>query len=295
MPGRFDRDKYVSVQERINRFRTEHPGGAIVTTLMSLPDDATFCRYKAEVYRDLGDQRPASAGFATEVAGASKEDGANFGNHEENCETSAIGRALANFGYATSKDDRPSAEEIDKVNRIADAPVERGHVGDSPIEFASTRGRRVSDPSPPSDGQAVTGRQITFIHAIAREAGLDEAALREDVQASFGCALEDLGKREASEYIERLQALHGQDAPVMHQKPPEPPKSTRSGNVIPKDEQAALVGVSNSEADWITKINDATTAKQIDGVRVELTNANVISAPVWEAFGKKRQAINSTR
>jgi hypothetical protein len=83
--------------------------------------------------------------------------------------------------------------------------------------------------------------------------------------------------------------------PQTHQKPPEPPKSTRSGNVIPKDEQAALVGVSNSEADWITKINDATTAKQIDGVRVELTNANVISAPVWEAFGKKRQAINSTR
>ena len=205
--ARFDRDKYVPVQDRINRFRQEHPGGAIVTTLMSLPDDATFCRYKAEVYREITDPLPASTGFATENAGTSASDGANFGNHEENCETSAIGRALANFGYATSADGRMSREEADKANR----------------------------PQQPRNAP--------------------------------------LARPEAQDAV----------------------KPAPRTNHIPKDEQASLIGLSQGEADWITKIGDAATLREIEAVRAELTSANVVSAPVWESFGKKRTAITSAR
>jgi hypothetical protein len=112
---RFDVSKYIDVQQRINRFWDEYPEGRIETNLMSPPDDFTQCRYVARVYKQAYDPLPAASGWAFEIAGGG---GANATSHEENCETSAIGRALANMGYATSVDDRPSREEMTKVNRL---------------------------------------------------------------------------------------------------------------------------------------------------------------------------------
>lgn len=109
---RFDPNDYVDVQTRITRFWSEHPDGAIVTKLMSPPDDFAQCRYEAQVYRHRDDNRPSATGYAFELQGGS---GPNATSHEENCETSAIGRALANLGYATSRADRPSQQEMRKV------------------------------------------------------------------------------------------------------------------------------------------------------------------------------------
>jgi NADH/NAD ratio-sensing transcriptional regulator Rex len=63
---------------------------------------------KAYVY--LGDTL-VSTGLAYEKNG---EGYVNKTSHLENCETSAIGRALANFNYAGSK--RPSREEMQKAS-----------------------------------------------------------------------------------------------------------------------------------------------------------------------------------
>jgi hypothetical protein len=111
---RFDLKDYIPVQERINFFWRDYPDGHITTQLMSDPEDFTLCRYRAEVYRSLEDKRPAATGHAFERAGQGM---ANQTSHEENCETSAIGRALANLGYATSHSQRPSREEMGKVQR----------------------------------------------------------------------------------------------------------------------------------------------------------------------------------
>jgi hypothetical protein len=112
---RFNLENYVDVQTRILRFWTEYPDGAIITKLMSPPDDFTQCRYEAQVFKSRDDTRPSATGYAFELAGKSERDGANFTSHEENGETSAIGRALANLGYATSRADRPSRQEMTKV------------------------------------------------------------------------------------------------------------------------------------------------------------------------------------
>jgi hypothetical protein len=110
----FDVNSYIDVNDRILRFWQEFPLGRIETDLMSAPDDFTQCRYTARVYRHIEDLAPAATGWAFEIAGGA---GANRTSHEENCETSAIGRALANMGYATSAKDRPSRQEMEKVNR----------------------------------------------------------------------------------------------------------------------------------------------------------------------------------
>jgi hypothetical protein len=111
----FDLNNYIPVQERINAFHEKYPEGRILTALASDPDNWTQCRYRAEVYISLTDERPVATGYAFEIAGKGM---ANQTSHEENCETSAIGRALANLGFATSHAERPSREEMQKVERM---------------------------------------------------------------------------------------------------------------------------------------------------------------------------------
>ena len=116
MPN-FIPDDYIDVQTRINRFWKENPDGAIRTLLVSSDTDFSACRYRAEVYKDKLSLAPDATGYAFEIAGGP---GANRTSHEENCETSAIGRALANMGYATTGADRPSKQEMEKVVRSAE-------------------------------------------------------------------------------------------------------------------------------------------------------------------------------
>ena len=112
----FNLDDYDEVKVRIPKFLEDHPDGRIVTYLKSKQENFDKCRYRAELYRDAKDQAAGCAlatGHATETAGEGGP--TNEHAHEENCETSAIGRALANAGY--SGDKRPSREEMEKVER----------------------------------------------------------------------------------------------------------------------------------------------------------------------------------
>jgi hypothetical protein len=114
---RFNLEDYVDVAERIRRFWELHPEGRIVTDLMSLPDEFERVVFKATVFRDSAPGRsPDATGWAAEVAGGQ---GANLTSWHENCETSAIGRALANLGFVTSTEQRASKQEMAKVQRLS--------------------------------------------------------------------------------------------------------------------------------------------------------------------------------
>lgn len=116
MSGRFNLEEYEPVEERITKFWAAHPSGAIRTTLIS--DDGGRVVFRAEAYKDAGSERPDATGYADETKGSSN---VNRTNHVENCETSAIGRALANLGFAV-KGKRPSREEMQKAARGEQQP-----------------------------------------------------------------------------------------------------------------------------------------------------------------------------
>lgn len=102
----FDLDGYETVDTRIHRFYELNPEGRILTALIEATDEVAV--FRAEVYTDRRDDRPAATGYARER----RDSGfVNETSHVENCETSAIGRALANLGYST-KGSRPSREEM---------------------------------------------------------------------------------------------------------------------------------------------------------------------------------------
>jgi anti-sigma factor ChrR (cupin superfamily) len=73
---------------------------------------------RAELYADIGDLVPTTTGFAEEIRGSSM---VNKTSALENCETSAIGRALANYQFQGSKK-RASLEEMVKVYRQGEQP-----------------------------------------------------------------------------------------------------------------------------------------------------------------------------
>lgn len=121
---RFDLDNYETVEARLERFWQEHPSGRIETRLLTPPDLLEEVVMRAAVWFDAANEYPAGTGHAFETRGGR---GANETAHLENCETSAIGRALANCGYKAKRDSpRPSREEMQKVERGGQAQGPQG-------------------------------------------------------------------------------------------------------------------------------------------------------------------------
>lgn len=101
---------YAQVNERIKAYRKVYPTGSIITQIEELRDD--YVRIRAEVRDEAGSF--ISTGTASEMlTGDSKKDYINKTSMIENCETSAVGRALgfAGFGVDTAI---ASAEDIER-------------------------------------------------------------------------------------------------------------------------------------------------------------------------------------
>lgn len=95
---------YAEVNQRLKAFRMVYPNGAIIPEMIF--DDNEICKFKVTVMNDEGDV--LSVAHAFEVKKGSY---INQTSYIENCETSAVGRALglAGFGIDTSIS---SADEV---------------------------------------------------------------------------------------------------------------------------------------------------------------------------------------
>lgn len=96
---------YRTVALRLHQFREEHPDWSVYVKI--LHEDADTVRMRA-VIRDAS-RRLISTGMASETRTGSR---INQTSHIENCETSAIGRALAFAGYGGEELSVASAEEM---------------------------------------------------------------------------------------------------------------------------------------------------------------------------------------
>jgi hypothetical protein len=114
----FNLEDYETVEERLVKFWKEHPDGRIDTTLV----ESTLQRFivRASIFRTEVDAQAWTTGYAEETVSTR---GVNSTSALENCETSAIGRALANAGYVT-KGKRPSREEMSKVKANEPKPLQ---------------------------------------------------------------------------------------------------------------------------------------------------------------------------
>jgi hypothetical protein len=116
----FNLAEYEPVEVRLEKFIKDHPAFRISTELEVV--EATRYIVKAYLFKNAEDGVAWSTGYAEETVTSR---GVNQTSALENCETSAIGRALANAGYAP-KGKRPSREEMTKVvaTKVAKPPVQ---------------------------------------------------------------------------------------------------------------------------------------------------------------------------
>jgi hypothetical protein len=143
------------------------------------------CVFYCELYADKEDKVPVATGYAEEIK---SDRGVNATSFVENCETSAIGRAIANCPLqAPASGPRPSRNEMQKVERLTTPPQPQTHT--------------------PS-GAFATPKQIGYIKKLAKDAKLDDLELLELIQRELNsdeAVLELLKSHEASRIIEVLK------------------------------------------------------------------------------------------
>ena len=99
---------YVLVNERVQEFHRLYPNGSIRTDLIEFGDRFIV---KAEVCPDVSDRMRIFTGLAYELVGSSQ---INKTSALENCETSAVGRALGMLGIGIDGS-IASAEEVENA------------------------------------------------------------------------------------------------------------------------------------------------------------------------------------
>ena len=176
----FNLADYETVESRLEKFWKEYPDGRIFTKI----EQATDTRYiiSAELFKTEADAKPWTTGLASESV---SDRGVNSTSALENAETSAIGRALANAGYAT-KGKRASREEMAKVNDAETFRPKYGRPGSksAAMEYAlhivDTQSKDTdSEPKP-----------------IAWTVGESIGQIGEVVDVSFTCRHGDMVKKE---------------------------------------------------------------------------------------------------
>jgi len=105
----FNLADYETVEVRLEKFIKDYADFRIATELEVVEKDRYIV--KAYLFKTASDGVAWATGYAEEKI---TDRGVNSTSALENCETSAIGRALANAGYA-AKGKRPSREEMTKV------------------------------------------------------------------------------------------------------------------------------------------------------------------------------------
>ena len=143
----FNLANYEPVEDRLARFWGDHPAGRVTTELVPAPEGQWIVR--SEVWRDGQAERPDATGYAHEHV---TDRGVNSTSALENCETSSIGRALANLGYAP-KGARPSREEMTKAAKpdlraqviAASAPPKFATRDEFELAFESATGKTFAD------------------------------------------------------------------------------------------------------------------------------------------------------
>jgi hypothetical protein len=175
----FNLDDYEPVAARLDRWLKDHPNGRVITDLVHYLQDVAV--FKAELWLD---GEIIATGWAEEVRG---QGNVNRTSHVENCETGAVGRALANAGYAGSDvSKRPSREEMGKVQRMSQGTDKR------------MPEVRITQP----DGIA-SEKQINYIKSLLKAAGHLRPA-----------NLDSITKGEASAMVDALK--NGTYAPAVN-------------------------------------------------------------------------------
>ena len=111
MPISIHGKDYTTVAERVLKIHQDRPNQASITTkVLQLNEKFVLMQARLTI---RGDERQTFTGHAIEFHDTKNQRAVNFASAVENCETSAVGRALAAAGYCGTE--FASANEMQNV------------------------------------------------------------------------------------------------------------------------------------------------------------------------------------
>lgn len=175
---------YAQVNQRIKAYRKVYPTGKITTEIQEVNDN--YARVRA-VVTDEEDNIIATGTATEKLTGDAKKDNVNLTSMIENCETSAVGRALgfAGFGVDTAI---ASAEDIEKSK--AASKLFEIYVNMYIHEEEAKKVIKLS------------------IGELMRKMGVVKAALAEVVEKELWTSLEEMNARQLRKLEEKLRTLN---------------------------------------------------------------------------------------
>ena len=156
--------EYAEVNQRIKAFRMLYPEGFIITDMLS--NENGVCVFRASVgFYDGDSMRTLGTGTAYEKEGSSF---INKGSYIENCETSAVGRALAQAGLGIDT-------SVASFEEVATAKLN-------------------------AEPRKASSKQIQILQRFYKDENLAKLLKANSIES-----LEDMPMAKASELIEQLQ------------------------------------------------------------------------------------------
>lgn len=136
--------EYVQVNERIKAFRMLYPNGCIRTNLLA--NEGGVCVFRAEIYAE--DVEPGITPQLLATGHAYEKESSSYINktsYIENCETSAVGRALGMLGIGIDTS-IASAEEVENaIEQQAKSSYMNKEEVEKMMKFIIDKGRTVRD------------------------------------------------------------------------------------------------------------------------------------------------------
>lgn len=195
--------EYAEVNQRILAFWSLFPTGRIITD--KTMDDGQRCEFKCYVFRDEEDEKPTTTGHAYEV----KQGNVNSTSYVENCETSAIGRALGLLGIGATTA-IASADEV--LNAIAQQEAAQSQSNPQNQQGRANTRQQAQKPAT-AQQQAAAARKQTFAHIAqlkmqAMENGVKEEGINSWFEAKFGkVGLNRLTNEQLKEVTDYLETI----------------------------------------------------------------------------------------
>ena len=166
MPVNIHGKQYAQVHERVQAFHADHQNGAITTEMLRMGDGE--CVFRAVVVPDVEKPESCFTGHAHELQNASQ---INKTSYVENCETSAIGRALASAGYGTDAAFASANEVQQAIGQQAKPPKARNFLAEKK-RLLDTYGRDECMAYVNANGKPATLADVDAMEAeLARRTG----------------------------------------------------------------------------------------------------------------------------
>lgn len=147
--------EYAEVNQRILAFWSLFPEGRIECEILS--DTGNRIDMEARTYRSQDEQRPATVAHAFEVKGGA----INNTSYVENCETSAVGRALGLLGIGANTAVASAEEVLNAIEQQEAASAAKP----KPKPKAKPKPRQQPQPQPQPQQDPLRIRVVNVIHA----------------------------------------------------------------------------------------------------------------------------------